>query len=161
MASIVSILMYPQFVQELWHYHFFNAVLFWDILKMIGAWIGLALGMQCARYSSSKDAFGNTLFALFFFVTCFALCPWDTIPKTNQLAFILAIYMYETGFQMRRFIKKMSNEVALEDLRKIGDVNILHEIGQLVMLFRMSTALLIIAGALITLDIAAHIGHLL
>ncbi|MEK7648937.1 MAG: hypothetical protein AAB400_03400 [Patescibacteria group bacterium] len=168
MAFATAILMFPQFVQELWHFHVFNASAFGDMAGMFLGWMGIALGLQAIHSAiSHQDDIASIYTFAILGVVAVAYAPWNTLGIIIATSYIVGIVLYESGFHIRQHIGvNVTSIVAFATLiqnRREENVTSSRgdELGKQFLEVALGVYTLIIAGAVITIGVAAHIGHLL
>lgn len=149
MAFVIAILMYPQFVQELYHYHTLELGAIMNATKVFLYWMSIALGIQSihSAMSHKEDVWNHPVFMALGLIGA-SLFGVINLHVQTMLELAIAILLYEVGFHARQHIR--------EHLDKSNNT------GSVEMRARYFTAhAFIISGTTIALILAAHIGHLL
>ncbi len=154
MAFAISILAYPQFIQELWYFHSFNGVSLWNMIQLALGWMGMALAIQSLHSSLSheKDVWSHTGFLILGALSAIAFLPYTQLGIDGSVLLLISISLYESGFHMRQHVMQAIEYANARSSRRVWP--------ELRIFLRVSY-LLIVLGAGISLWIAAHTGHLL
>jgi hypothetical protein len=153
MAIVTSILMYPQFIQELWYLHSFNGGALWNMVQMMIAWMGVALALQSlhSSFSHEKDVWAHFGFMLLGVASTAIFLPWNQL-RDGSILLLMSISLYESGFHMRQHV--------MQALEYANTRNSTIEWREFRLLLHVSY-MIIALGAGISLYGAAHTGHLL